>query len=474
MGSANGTMVECCGDEATHNPKLTLAREKARQAAFRFAEPRNPVPAQIEDAGEYKDFFSAYKDVFVPYAGTDEATSHSLQQFLISLVDLSPTHGAVIRSMKTHAFGGKIRITRRFDTVFELERNDEVSEAEKLGFYQFLQQVSLHDAGGSEIDFRQLAQCIFHDLKSNGNAYLELIRFQVSGQKFFAVHVQRPEHCLYLATEKGEQRYIAISPIWNRNYIHRNPPDVIPLYPAWGGGDGVERTIIHIKEGNNTWYGRPDSIGSMLSQFYEFQNLDYINKQTAANFIGQAFIEVEMGDPESTGISDEDAQDEGYLDFADQFADNYSARGQKPQTVIVSARPYGTKPAFVFQFTPNTNENWYQVTGQKAMAEIIRAHGWSKRFLGEDAATGLSTNVYLDELEIQSLTNIKEAQEKVANPLNNVVIWEAMKYLEQPAEMENYSIEFSTPFDELLRTRKEQARNGTNPDNSLGSGEIQP
>jgi len=458
---------DCCGNGATekYNPKAAPSR---RARYLRFASPQNPVPAQITDAGELKAFFSKYGDVYVPYSSSDEGTGHALQSFLLSLADLSATQNAVIRSQRSHAFGGPVGIEEKTDPVYNLGEKRELSEAEKRTYYEFVKTVLVFGADDQRINFRTLAQYQFNDWKGAGQYFFEMVRTETLGVRSFMTHTHSPLNCLYLATDKGEQRFIAISPEWTLGYTQKHPPRILPLYPTWARDpDGTERTIVHVKHGNYPWYGRPDSIASILDQFFEFQNADYKNKQTASAFIGQVFIEVEDENPEYS-LGNDTANEDGFSDLAEQFGQNYTNEAMRPQRVVLATRPYGSQPAHIFQFSPNTNENWFVQTEQIAENNIIKANAWSKRLMDLDVSNGLSTDVYLDVFSIFSATVINDIQEGISDPINNIILAEAARWYEMP-DMESYSLEFSSPMSKLIKQRQEAQGNANNNDGGGGS-----
>jgi len=411
MAIVNGVERETLKERAT----------RAKRKAFRFDKPANPIPAQVQDAGEFKKFFGKYQDVFIPYAGTDNGSAHSLLAFLIALKDLSSTKSAVL------------------------------SDEQKT-------------------DLRSFGWMMLDNLDSCGNAWIEIVKGETLGKKSFKCFMHDPRHCLYIATEKEEPRAVAVSPIWREDYLLKNGFQVLPTYPNWIEENGISRTMLHVKTGNYLWYGRPRDVGSMMYQFFEFQNADYLTKVTAGMFMGQALIETEGDNPEAPAIDDEESQNAGFEDFADQFEHSYTNVGDKPMSVIITERPYGSRPAYVFQFDPNTNQDWFKVTGEEAEKNILKANNWPRRFTGMDAATGISTNIFLDEFEIHAATTIKDEQELISTPINHIILKEAVEFFEAP-EMFDYSVKFSSPFSRMLKERK---KNAANDNNSMGSGEVQP
>lgn len=439
-------------------------------AYIRFKEPESPIPAQIQDAEEYARFFKVWKNVFVPYAGTDNYSSHSLLHFLLSLAELSPTQAGVIRAKKFFAFGGKVHVSRREDPVFDIGETADVNDAERSRFLDFLKQIQIYDASDNSISVRDLAEIWLQDDESCGNYYFEIVKSQVGSQKAFRVYTHQPTHCLYLATDKYEPRYIAVSPYWTIDYLNRKGFDLLPAYPNWSEDeDGMQRTIVHIKTGNYTWYGRPASIASLLDQFYEFQNADYKTKATANHFMAQALIEFEDG--EGTIIDDQAAQEAGFPSFARQLELNFSNESRRPQRVMAVTRPHGAKEAFVHEFKPQTNEAWFRMTGEDAEKNILKSHAFPRRFLGVDSATGISTNIFLDEFETLLSPLIGKLQQEIADVFNSIIVKEAADFFEMQ-EMADLGVKFTTPYASMIQQRKENAANDTN--NELGGSQVQP
>ena len=420
--------------------------------ALRFAKTPNPIPAQIKDADRYEAFFRIYKDSFVPFAGTEHYSSHSLLSFLLYLGELSPTHAACISKLTSFGFGGKVDIVNRLDPVYNLgSETGEVPIAQKQAFYDAIKLVKVFDPDGQALSLRGLAKQVYRWLKLCGNAYLELQRGNIAGVPFFSVVVKYPTEMLYLATPKGGQRFLASSMVWDVDYLSQHTPDILPLYPMWQAEeDGLERSIVHIKGGHNEtpWYGRPDSISALLDMFFEFQNADQKSKATSTDFMGQVFIEVEDENPQFRG-----AEGDGMQQLKEDLESSHTNRSTEPDRILLTSRPYGSKPAFVFQFEPNTNENWYKTTGEQAEESIIKAHQMSKRLLGLDVSAGMNTSAYLDEFEILDATTVNEARENVGELVNNTILREALQHLGLQ-DLTQYSLQFTSPFAEMLKARK--------------------
>ena len=118
MTLVSGTQVS---DRYSEHPKerMDAIRNNPNRRLVRYQGSASPVPEQIRDQGDYMKFFRMYKDVFIPYAGADNYTSHSLLYFLLSLSEVSPTKCSVIESKKVFSLSGAIDIQRLEDPDFK-------------------------------------------------------------------------------------------------------------------------------------------------------------------------------------------------------------------------------------------------------------------------------------------------------------------------------------------------------------------
>lgn len=416
-----------------------LSREKGK--AFNLAGLPDPLPSEVRDPVEVQQMFRELN--LVPYAGTHEVTGDALRDFLISMGHLSATHAACIGSKKRVSLG-KLTVMRRADVDFDLAGDAEVGDAASREFIEFVKTVN---TGGN---VRDLALSLYEDWEETGDQFVEIVFSTVLGVKSYAVHRHPPRNCKYLATGKGEQRWVAISPIWKKAYLDKNPPAILPLFPAFDEGpDGSLRSILHRRNGKNEWYGRPPSFGSWMFQYREFQDASYLVKVANNNFTGQLIVEVEDDNP---GATDEDARRAGYSGEADRIHKNFTHQAEDPMTVWYSTRPTGARPMFVHQVEPNTAESFYKAMDEITEAKIIRAHQWSKRLMEAEEAGGLSTNVFLDALKSR-LPVIAGIQEDALAVLNRALT--AIALDSGRGALSELGLGFKSPYQEILEQTKE-------------------
>ena len=436
-----------------YNPKKDKELKQMRSAkSFKLFQYKNPLPDQMTDPEELKKLFDKYR--LIPFSGDTVNTGQSYLHLLRLLRNYSDTHGACIRSKMQWCFGGKLRIEREQDDIFEFDDDlPEVPLKEKKAYAQYVRKNINWDAGG---DPRKCIQNAVDDYEWSGNCWIELVHTQTAGVWTHFVYVHQPEHCLYEFFELGMTPLVIISPNFNESYLRQYPPSIVPVYPAYKVEGNTYRTIIHEMEGNYPYYGRPSCRHGLLPMYNEFQNSEYVVKLTAAFFMGQVLVEFEDGDSTNNSespMNDDEAQKDGYDNAMDRFEINYTNRGEDPTAAIITTRPNGTKPAFVHEFKPTTNDKHYEKTSGVNSSKIIRAHGWSARLIGDEVSNGLSTNVFLDEFSIKNVTVVREIQH-VGNKIFNTIT-RACHKVEGITQFIDLWSNWTSPYEDLLKQKEE-------------------
>lgn len=453
MSTTTTVDLDCCGESEPTNPKKDVFNRRRRQVGLQLYQVKNPIPDEVCDPDEIQTFFKKWN--FVPYAGT---TTHSGQMLLVwylMLAQLSATHNACISKKLKYAVGGKATPVRSEDPEWDTgEESQPLSSPEKTNYRDTVNEFIDFDGGVTKFHRR-----IGWAFEATGNAWVEMSYSQTLGVGRVSLKAHRVTHCLYLNTKPGEMRVVAISPKWEDNYLNKNQPRYVPLYPNFVQDEnGILRTMFHLKNGDNSWYGRPESAGADLYKYREVQDAMYLVKQAGANFTGQLIIEVEDDDPEyAAAIEDESAKHVGFAGFADRFEKNYTQKADDPQSVLVTARPYGSKPMFVFQVSPNTNQDWYKVTGEIAEQKITRAHGCTPRFMGFEVANGFSQDVFVSDYVMNMEPVINSLRDEITGISNDALSVAWLELLNKP-EMNEISISFMPPIQMAIEQYKTSAQ----------------
>lgn len=436
-------MANCCDDTLTQQQIDNAAISANTRGAVRsvqLPELPDPIPKEIEDGAWLKKFFDQYK--YIPYAGTSRTTGHSLLYWYIMLSKLSPTHGSAIGKLVKYAFGGKAYFERAEDPEYDLGEDEiEMTTSEKANYLAALKEY-ISFSGGIVNFHKWLAK----SLKVTGNGWVEMSYSETLGIPRFSLKYLKPTSVLYKLTEPGEMRVVGISPYWTDQYLQENKPRHVPIFPNFVADEmGVNRTIFHLKEGEDIWYGKPDSESGDLYKYREVQDAIYVIRQAAGNFTGQMIIEVE-GVEES---DDDDARKLGFDNFVDRVEHQFTQKGQDPQSVLFTSRPMGAKEMFVFQIKPNTNEAWYTEMGKLSAEHVLRSHQVTKRFMAFDQAVGLSSqNAFIEDYILNVEPVIKELRYKVLN-FTNAILTEIWKIIGKE-ELNQFSISFESPVKDMV------------------------
>lgn len=466
LNNGNG----CCDESPTRvETPFSELRRGRKTKGLKLFELENPIPTEITDSDEIQKVFSEFR--LVPFATREKKTGHALLNWYLMLAQLSPMNAACIEKVKKYVVGSKAIIERAEDSDFETgEDRGQVSPAESVKYRDTLNEIVKFQGG-----IRKFHQNLQWSYDATGNAYVEASYSEINGEFRFDLKYRKTSEVLYKVTKPGEIRVAAVSPIWTYDYLKKNPPALIPVSDldrndtVWTRDEnGVFRTIFHLKAGQNAWYGRPESEGADLYKYREVQDSIYVIRQSAGNFVGQLIIEVEDDDPTNNpAINDEDAQRAGFDSFVERMEENYTNKGDDPSSVIVTSRPAGGKPMFVFQVKPNTRENWYKVTGEMNEQRILRAHGLTLRFMGFDASTGFSSDTFIADYVMNVEPVLNEKRNTLMGFTNKILtaIWKITGRM----EMNAFSLTFKSPIASQIEQFKTIQNGAPNPDNIGGS-----
>lgn len=433
--------TDCCGD-VSENPKQRMRRRKPHKGLSLY-QIDNPIPSEIEDPEELRRLFQKWN--LVPYSGSTKESGQMLLTWYQMLAQLSPTNNACISKKLKYAVGGKATFVQMLDPEFDTGEEARVlSTAEKKTVRDTINEFFEFEHG-----YAKLHRFIGKSFEATGNAWCEMSFSKTLDVGRIHIKAHKVTNCLYVNTKAGEAKVVAVSPKWTNNYLDKYPPRYVPMYPNFVEENGAMRTMFHLKNGDNTWYGRPESEGADVYKYREVQDALYLVKQAGANFTGQLIIEVEDDDPEfAPAIDEQGAGDAGFNSFADRFEQSYTQKSEDPQSVLITARPYGSKPMFVFQMKPHTSESWYKVTGEIAEQKIIRAHGLTLRFMGLDVANGFATDAFVSDYVMNVEPIIEELMQTLTG-FTNKIMTAGWKLLGKE-DMNAYSIVFNSPIQSAI------------------------
>ena len=249
-------VTACCGETEPTNPKRDLFRQH-RQTGLQLYNISNPIPDEISDGADLRGFFKKWR--LIPFAGTTDDSGQSLLLWYLMLAQLSPTHSACISKKVKYAVGGKGTFVQSVDPQWDTGEDDQpLPPAQKVACREMFNKYIRFEDGVTSFH-RRLAR----SYEATGNAWVEMIYADTLGEKVVTMKAHRVTHCLYQETKAGQERVVVISPVWTDDYLKNNEPRYLNTYPKFTKyPDGTLRTIFHLKNGENSWYGRPETSGA--------------------------------------------------------------------------------------------------------------------------------------------------------------------------------------------------------------------
>lgn len=373
---------ESCAECGTvpHNPKSGYLMDERRQRRK-----CQSIGEYICDpiADEIRDIDTALKMAYTKYPvvpffdGADATLS-----FFRKMKEQSPTQGTCIERIGVYTFGEGLKVARKKRAGFVLTDEDvEVTDSEANQFIDFLEGLNANMDG--DVLLTEMWQS-HENLKTYGNYLLRVDMVEVAGSRFVYFKVIDCEEWRYKLTRANEPRVVMVSPLWTLDYINRNPPEFLPVYPrVEKTGRGVMTTAIHIK--NNTlsrpWYGIPDSFQSLRYQLMEAQQGQYSTENYANDFSPRIIIEYE-GDSEGDGADD----------FDKAMSQTFTNRGKDRKRLVTRNRQIDEKPMTIHEVKANADHQFHTAMSTEAERQVVKSHGWHRVLLGSPTPGRLGEN----------------------------------------------------------------------------------
>lgn len=429
------------------NPKLEYQKQffnEKSSAIYNFLQDSNDIFEEIHDTKEVQNFYKEYK--VVPYTTNNGVSCHNLLSWLDSFKRISLTQGAVHKSIRTFSFGGKIkniRVNKSDDFVLDTIPPP-LEESLQLEFIDYLCSLKLNAQG-----LRKLIKDIYDEYYSNGNGWLEVVISSYQKQTSVGLYSHKTKEIVFLKNKKGKKKTVLFSKSFDEDYLKNNPPKKLNIYPDFNeekvNGVKIFRTLLHIKQGNYEYYGKPTWLNGFITAFREWKIEGHKTKQANKNFQAQVFIEFEDSDVENDeALDNEDAYDNGFEGVIDRLHQNFTAEADDLSTIFATTRPYGTKPTFIHEFKPYLNENYFKIEGEQNRLSIIIANSWSSRLMGEIGSTGWNTEIFLDELKIKEKSILQELRTDICGVFNKAL--QIINEKTNNKKFEGLGITFISPF----------------------------
>lgn len=398
----SNTIFDCTQPSEAYNPKNPGEYRIGGGKAGSFGSVTNPIEDEMKDIEMVKKTYA-----LLPLISFFDNSDATLRLFR-NLKEFSPTQGSCIGDIARYVLGGEISITRKKEEgLQEVNEDVQISTTEREAMKNFVKSLNPNYQRRAFVHLHETAKSIYQNKKTYGNSFLKVDMITVGRSKYVYFESIDAEKCRYWATMPTEPKIIAVSALWNFDYITRNPPQLIGAYPNISDlGNGVQSTIIHDfeKAVSRDWYGLPDSIQSLYWQYVEMQEGQYFNESFANDFTGRVFIEY-VGESESDQTDFEEAVEETFTNKA----------GKNKKRIMTRMRLPDDSAALIHEFSSNTEHEFYSTISDLGEQQIIKSHSWNKILMGVPIAGKLGTSQ-----EFFDIYTIKNTS--VINPLRHATM----------------------------------------------------
>lgn len=270
----------------------------------------------------------------------------------------------------------------------------------------------------------ELTSKIFKDFVSFGNAFIEIQKIKVGSTKKYNIRLLPITWCRPKKAAKDElyPTHIGISSEFEQHYVitPKDPID-LPLFPKFEEFDGVEKSIIHLKNYEPTlvYWGIPDWVSAKIWSELEYRIPKYNQSKFENGFTPSAIVSL-------YGSTDQEEAQEVVRAMRDCF----TGTGNNSKMFIQALRD-NTYKADV-QILSEKNDGEFMNLQTMAQQAIISAHRWTVSLTGLKTAGSLGTNQQIrSEYDIVYNTVIRPIQRLFLTKFLNPVIQDAGKFFEK-------------------------------------------
>lgn len=394
---------------------------------------------------EEKERSSDYKKIKVLpwYSGYND-----FAKILVRMSEHANTHRRCVYTKADAAVSGGFDIVKgRANSSIKTKsatQKQSVSEEVILATIDFVDNVN--NDGDSLVEIAR--KCIIN-YESTGIAFCELIKGEDSSKKFYKIYNQDSQRCLYAAPESdgGTPTHVYISECWTDNYIRKNEPRKLPIFPEWEDVNGAQRCVIIMKNFSigRDYYPLPTFIAAFLAGRSEYEsdrhNLDGFYKDFRPDIFLQFFA--------PDGMTDEEKQK-----FSEDVMNTYTNRNREdPQNVFVQVVESEAMKANVQTFNKDGKEGEFIKLKDDSRQSVFTAHGWHPVLAGVPVTSGMGDSKQLENLfklyhHITTVPLQKALLDQIVNPIYK----DAAEFLNAPFKEHSLTLETTSPigvFDQL-------------------------
>ena len=334
----------------------------------------------------------------------------------------SPTTASIIQQKVNYSLGdgfysvpasslsvlSSLKEQRLENQTITIEQEQEIND--------FLSNVNFENESIEELSGK-----IFKDFASFGNAFIELQRIKVGKTLKYTMRLLPITWCRPKKANKDElyPTHIGISSEFEQHYVitPKEPID-IPLFPHFERFDGVEKSIIHLKNYEPTlvYWGIPDWVSAKIWSELEYRIPKFNQSKFENGFTPSAIISL------YGSTNQEEAQE-----VVRAMRDCFTGTGNNSKMFIQALRDNSYKSDV--QVLNNSYDGEFMQLQTIAQQAIISAHRWTMSLTGLRQSGSLGSNQQIrSEFDIVYNTVIRPNQRLFLTKFLNPVIQDAGKF----------------------------------------------
>jgi hypothetical protein len=334
----------------------------------------------------------------------------------------SPTTASIIQQKVNYSLGdgfysvpasslsvlSSLKEQRLENQTITIEQEQEIND--------FLSNVNFENESIEELSGK-----IFKDFASFGNAFIELQRIKVGKTLKYTMRLLPITWCRPKKANKDElyPTHIGISSEFEQHYVitPKEPID-IPLFPHFEKFDGVEKSIIHLKNYEPTlvYWGIPDWVSAKIWSELEYRIPKFNQSKFENGFTPSAIISL------YGSTNQEEAQE-----VVRAMRDCFTGTGNNSKMFIQALRDNSYKSDV--QVLNNSYDGEFMQLQTIAQQAIISAHRWTMSLTGLRQSGSLGSNQQIrSEFDIVYNTVIRPNQRLFLTKFLNPVIQDAGKF----------------------------------------------
>lgn len=360
---------------------------------------------------------------------------------LLLLSELAPTHRGCIYTKADYEFGegfgiikGKNQSIIKTKTAAEKQNiPDEVIVAAE----EALSSVNLNNES-----YLEVCRQVRINLNTSGNGYIELVWGGEGANKYFKVYNHDFHKVLFVQPEGTKNiTHAYISDSWANDYLSRNEPVKLPVYPLVETIDGSSRTLLHIKEYSigRDYYGLPLFVAGKMAAQLEYESDRHNLERFFADFMPKIFAAFF-----APGGMTQQEKDK----FYDEFMDTYTKRGRdgNVQAMVQVFESEKMQP-FFHEFNVQNSDGDFSELKNGAGQSVYTAHRWHPVLAGVPIASGLNDAKQVQNIfSIYNKLTIKPNQTFDLNAFVNPVFEAMCEWLGLPCVGYQLTLESSAPI----------------------------